>query len=91
MSMIGALTLDGIEALMTVDGGVKTRDLILFVTRRLGPILRAGDTVVWDNINMHKNSIVVDAIEAQGASILRLPRYSPDMNPLEAAWAKAKH
>lgn len=88
--MIGALTLDGIEALMTVDGGVKTQDFILFVVRRLVPILRPGDIVCWDNINMHKNPVVVDAIEMAGASILRLPRYSPDMNPIEAAWAKAK-
>lgn len=89
--MIGALTIDGIEALMTVDGGVKTRDFVLFVTRRLVPALRPGDVVVWDNINMHKNALVVAAIRNAGASILRLPRYSPDLNPIEAAWAKAKH
>ena len=89
--MIGALTIDGIEALMTVDGGVKTRDFILFIARRLVPALRPGDIVVWDNINMHKNPLVVEAIQNAGASILRLSRYSPDLNPIEAAWAKAKH
>ena len=52
--------------------------------------LRAGDLVCWDNINMQKNKQVLAAIEAVGASVVFLPRYSPDMNPIEAAWAKAK-
>lgn len=88
--MIAALRLDGIAAMMTTNGGVKTRDFLSFVQQRLAPALREGDIVVWDNINMHKNAEVVAAVEAAGASVLRIPRYSPDLNPIEAAWAKVK-
>lgn len=91
VSIIGALTQEGITASMTVDGGVKTVDFLRFVEQRLVPTLMPGDIVCWDNINMHKNVSVVNAIEAAGATILRLPRYSPDLNPIEAAWSKAKH
>ncbi len=90
VSFIGALRFDGISAMMTTDGGVKTKDFLRFVEQRLVPTLRVGDIVCWDNINMHKNAKVIAAIENAGASVIFLPRYSPDMNPIEAAWAKAK-
>lgn len=88
--MIAALTVDGISALMTINGGVKTKDFLRFVEQRLVPTLRPGDIVCWDNINMHKNAGVIAAVENAGAVIIRLPRYSPDLNPIEAAWAKVK-
>ncbi len=46
--------------------------------------------VCWDNINIHKNKDLISAIEDVGASVLRLPPYSPDLNPIEAVWAFAK-
>jgi len=88
--MIAALNIDGISALMTVNGGVKTHDFLRFVEQRLVPTIRPGDIVCWDNINMHKNAAVIAAVESAGATIIRLPRYSPDLNPIEAAWAKVK-
>lgn len=91
VSMIGALRLDGISALMTVKGGVKQADYLRFVVERLVPTLRPGDVVVCDNLNLHKHKDVIAAIEAVGAKILLLPKYSPDLNPIEAAWAKVKH
>ena len=90
VSMIASLTMEGITSLMTVDGGVKTKNFLRFVEERLVPTLFPGDIVVWDNINMHQNRDVVAAIEAARATILRLPPYSPDLNPIEAAWAKVK-
>ena len=90
ISMVAALRHDGISALMTVDGGVKTGNFLRFVRQRLVPTLRKGDIVCWDNINMHRNSEVLEAVEGAGAVVLRLPRYSPDLNPIEAAWAKVK-
>ncbi|NRA33425.1 MAG: IS630 family transposase [Polyangiaceae bacterium] len=90
VSMIAALNADGISALMTVDGGVKIKDFRRFVEQRLAPTLRPGDIVCWDNINMHKNAGVFAAVENAGASSLRLPRYSPDLNPIEATWSKVK-
>ena len=89
--MIGALRADtGICAQMTVNGGVKSKDFLRFVNEHLVPTLRAGDLVCWDNINMHKNKKVIEAIEEVGATVVFLPRYSPDMNPIEAAWSKVK-
>ena len=90
VSMIGALTLDGIATYMTVEGGVKGKDFRRFVKQRLAPRLRPGDLVCLDNINMHKSNAIREAIESTGASLLCLPRYSPDLNPIEAAWAKVK-
>lgn len=88
--MVAALTVDGISALKTVNGGVKTEDFLRFVEQRLVPTLCRGDLVCWDNINMHKNRRVIAAVENAGAAIIHLPRYSPDLNPIEAAWAKVK-
>lgn len=90
VSMIAALTTDGIDAMMTTDGGVKTQDIQRFVEQRLVPLLRRGDIVCWDNLNAHKNPAVVAAIQEAGARVLWLPRYSPDLNPIEAAWSKVK-
>lgn len=91
VSMIGALTLKGIATYMTVDGGVKGKVFQRFVKQRLVPQLRSGDLVFWDNINMHKSKAVREAVEATGALVVCLPRYSPDLNPIEAAWAKVKN
>lgn len=90
VSMIGALRLDGICASMTVKGGVKGKAFKRFVLRRLVPTLQAGDVVCWDNLNLHKNKEIREAIERVGASVKMLPKYSPDLNPIEAAWAKVK-
>ena len=69
VSMVAAFRAsDGICAQMTVNGGVKARDFLRFVNAHLVPVLRAGDLVCWDNINMHKNKQVLAAIEAVGVS-----------------------
>lgn len=84
------MSVDGIIACATVNGGVKSPDFLRFVVEELAPVLRRGDIVCWDNINMHLNRAVKAAVLETGASILRLPRYSPDLNPIESAWAKIK-
>ena len=61
------------------------------MTRELVPTLRAGDLVVMDNLACHKNPSVLRAIRAAGAHVLFLPPYSPDLNPIEQAFAKIKH
>ena len=61
-----------------------------FVERVLGPALRAGDVVVMDNLSSHKGPRVEALIRAAGASLLFLPPYSPDYNPIEQAFAKLK-
>ena len=71
------MSVDGIIACATVNGGVKSTDFLRFVVEELAPVLRRGDIVCWDNINMHLNRAVKTAVLETGASILRLPRYSP--------------
>ncbi len=56
----------------------------------LAPALRPGDTVMADNLGSHKVAGVREAIEARGASLLHLPPYSPDLNPIELAFSKLK-
>lgn len=53
-------------------------------------MLRPGDVVVWDNLNVHKSPRAAQAIRDHGAWVLFLPRYSPDLNPIEKAFAKLK-
>lgn len=88
--MIAAITLEGVTATMTVRGGVKGRDFKRFVFKKLIPSLYAGDIVLWDNLNVHKNADVREGIEQVGATVVQLPRYSPDLNPIEPAWGKVK-
>jgi len=61
-----------------------------FVERFLVPTLRSGDIVIMDNLASHKVAGVPEAIEAAGAQLLYLPPYSPDLNPIEQAFAKLK-
>jgi transposase len=61
-----------------------------YVTEILVPVLRPGDTVILDNLQAHKVAGVREAIEAAGARLLYLPPYSPDLNPIEQAFAKLK-
>lgn len=56
----------------------------------LAPSLRAGTVVFLDNLSSHKSPLVRAAIEAAGATLLFLPPYSPDLNPIEKAWSKLK-
>ena len=76
-TMIGALTLEGISALMTVTGATDTEVFLAYVNEVLGPTLRPGDIVVLDNVGAHKPAAVRTAIEARGATIKFLPPYSP--------------
>lgn len=62
----------------------------VFVEEVLGPCLKEGDFAVLDNLSTHTNTRVEAAIYQRGAFLLFLPRYSPDMNPIEGAWSKLK-
>jgi len=91
ISIIGAIGFPGPIARATVRGGVGSREFRRFIEKRLVPQLQPGHIVCMDNLNAHKNKKVRELIEAAGASVLFLPPYSPDFNPIEAAWAKLKH
>ena len=80
------LRTSGLVAPLVLDG----ETFLAYVEQFLGPTLAAGDTVVLDNLSSHKVTGVRQAIEACGASLLYLPPYSPDLNPIELAFSKLK-
>jgi len=75
---------------MTIDGAVNALSFEAFVEQVLVPKLTAGDVVVMDNLSSHKGQAVRRRIESVGARLLYLPPYSPDLNPIEMAFAKLK-
>lgn len=90
ISVVGALTLAGVEAVMTLDGAL-TRDwFAAWVEHLLVPVLRPGDLVILDNASVHKGREARELVEGAGAELVFLPSYSPDFNPIEQAWSKLK-
>jgi len=89
-TFVGGLTLDGVVAPMTLDGAMTGAAFLAYVEQVLVPTLRPGDIVVLDNLPAHKPVAIREAIEAAGATLLFLPPYSPDFNPIEMAFAKIK-
>lgn len=89
-TFVAALRLDGITAPMVLDGAMSGAAFLAYVRQLLAPTLRSGDVVVMDNLPAHKIVGVRQAIEAVGASVLYLPPYSPDFNPIEQLFAKLK-
>lgn len=90
ITVIGALTMAGLEAVMTVRGGTTKEVFLAYVQCVLLPQLRPGDKVLVDNLAAHKDPRVRDLIEAAGAKLIFLPPYSPDLNPIEMAWSWVK-
>ncbi len=86
----GALRLTGMTAPFVYDGAMNGNVFLAYVSKVLVPTLATGDVVVMDNLPAHKAAGVRDAIEAAGASLLYLPPYSPDFNPIENAFSKLK-
>lgn len=89
-TMISALRLTGVEAPMVIDGPMDSLVFRGYIERVLTPVLHPGDIVVMDNLSSHKTVGVREAIEAVDASLLYLPPYSPDLNPIEGMWSKVK-
>jgi transposase len=89
-TLVGALSLAGLEAAMTLPGSLTTLACEAFVDLVLGPVLRPGDVVLWDNLSAHRAETVRARVEARGARVVFLPPYSPDLNPIELAFSKIK-
>ena len=90
MTILGAMSLRGMIATMTIEAATDTEIFLAYVEQVLCPALRPGDVVVMDNLSSHKVSEVSRQITSAGAEVLYLPPYSPDLNPIEKAWAKMK-
>lgn len=89
-TFVAALRQDGIAAPCVFDGPMNADCFRAYVEQCLVPTLSAGDIVVLDNLSSHKVAGIREAIEAIGATLLYLPPYSPDLNPIEQAFAKLK-
>jgi len=89
-TVLGALTLAGVTALMTIEGGTSGAVFSAFAEQVLAPTLKPGQVVVLDNLAAHKAADARKAIEKAGARLLFLPQYHPELNPIEEAWGKVK-
>jgi transposase len=89
-TLIAALCLGGIRCSTVVDGAINADVFQAFVEQVLVPQLRAGDVVIVDNLSSHKRTRTRQLIEAAGATLLFLPPYSPDLNPIEMIFSKIK-
>ena len=89
-TFVAALGALGMEAPMVVDGAMTGELFTAYVEQVLVPALRPGDVVVMDNLAAHKRPAVRAAIERAGCTLRLLPPYSPDLNPIELAFAKLK-
>lgn len=89
-TVVAGLRVDGLGATAVFDGPIDTPTFLAYVEQVLVPTLRPGDVVVLDNLAVHKQPEVQAAIERAGARLRFLPPYSPDLNPIEMAFAKLK-
>lgn len=90
LTVLAALTTEGILASMSIESPTDGDVFLAFVEQVLCPRLEPGHLVILDNLGAHKVDGVRQAIESRGASVLYLPPYSPDFNPIEQAWSKLK-
>jgi transposase len=91
MTFLAALRCDRVEAPWLIDGPINGERFRLYVEKVLVPSLKPGDIVIMDNLGSHKSKAVRRAIRAAGAYLFFLPKYSPDLNPIEQLFAKLKH
>jgi len=90
LTVLGAMSYNGMVATMTIEEATDADIFLAYIEQVLCPALKPGDVVVMDNLSAHKVNGVQELIEKAGAEVLYLPPYSPDLNPIEKAWAKLK-
>jgi transposase len=90
ITFVAGLRRDGIVAPFVIDGAMNGPTFLAHIEQCLAPTLARRDVVIMDNLQSHKVAGVAEAIEAAGASVLYLPSYSPDLNPIELFFSKLK-
>jgi transposase len=90
VTLVSSISLSGVGPSMSVEGAVDGKAFEAYVEHFLAPELRRGQVVVMDNLSVHKSGRVERLVEEAGATLLFLPPYSPDMNPIEEAFSKLK-
>ena len=91
MTFLAALRHDRIDAPWFIEGPIDGVSFRTYVEKVLLPVLRPGDIVVLDNLGSHRSKAVRQLIRSVGAKLFFLPKYSPDLNPIEQVFAKFKH
>lgn len=91
LTFLGALRCDQLTAPCVFDGPINGECFKAYVEQLLVPCLKQGDIVIMDNLGSPKSAAVRQMIRAAGARLWYLPPYSPDLNPIEQAFAKIKH
>ena len=89
-TLLSSMTTEGMGPSLAVEGTTTGAVFEAYVERVLCPVLRPGQIVVMDNLSAHKGERVRELIEGRGCEVLYLPPYSPDLNPIEEAFAKIK-
>lgn len=90
LSVLGALDKEGLLCTTTKEGAMKRQDIEAFLERDLLPRLLPGAVLVLDNARIHHGGRIAEIVGAAGCSLLYLPPYSPDFNPIELAWSWIK-
>ena len=91
LTFLGALRADALTAPCVFDGPINGRCFQAYVEQQLAPTLKTGDIVIMDNLGSHKGKAVRRALRKAGARLFFLPKYSPDLNPIEQLFSKLKH
>jgi transposase len=91
ISLICAIDAEGVKPSMSVEGSVDGKAFESYIEHFLAPELKRDQIVVMDNLSVHKSKRVERLIEDRGATLLFLPPYSPDLNPIEEAFSKVKN
>ncbi len=89
-TLLSSVRMDGTLAHCSFEGALTGEQFLNYVKNILAPTLHENDIVIMDNLSSHKVNGVVDAIKEKKASVLFLPPYSPDLNPIEMMWSKIK-
>ena len=89
-TFVAGLRCSGLIAPWIIDGAMDGEAFDAYVSTQLAPALNVGDVVILDNLNVHKSPRAAQALADRGAWFLFLPKYSPDLNPIEMAFAKLK-
>lgn len=89
-SFIAGLTSEALIAPWVIDGAMNGQIFAAYVETQLAPVLEPGTVVILDNLSAHRNPRAAQALKSRGCWFLYLPPYSPDLNPIEMAFAKLK-
>ena len=90
VTLLASMSAEGMGPCLAVEGSTTGEVFKTYLKRALAPSLRPGQVVVMDNLSSHKGSWVRELIEGRGCELMYLPPYSPDLNPIEEAFAKLK-